>query len=145
MFAYLLNDETTPKLNRDRLRFSRSASAHCRRKFIGSLKSDLIFQLLKPWGLQKQGHKSCQTSATSPTKNWISGIGFGNEIAIADPDLNLLGPNIEGEILVRGNNVMKEYLDRPEETQKTITPDGWLRTGDLGGWMKTGSFLSLAD
>ncbi|MEP4146633.1 MAG: FadD3 family acyl-CoA ligase [Halioglobus sp.] len=38
----------------------------------------------------------------------------------------------EGEIWFRGFNVMRGYLDNPEETALTITPDGWLKTGDVG-------------
>ena len=41
-------------------------------------------------------------------------------------------------MLVRGSNVMRGYLDQPEETAKTITNDGWLRTGDLGRMDKDG-------
>ena len=37
-----------------------------------------------------------------------------------------------GEILTRGEMVMQGYLDDPENTAKTIDPDGWLRTGDVG-------------
>src|SRR5690606_11489335 len=38
----------------------------------------------------------------------------------------------EGELLVRGYNVIQGYWDDPEQTALAITPDGWLRTGDIG-------------
>jgi acyl-CoA synthetase (AMP-forming)/AMP-acid ligase II len=37
-----------------------------------------------------------------------------------------------GEVLLRGSSVMAGYLDDPVETQKVLSVDGWLRTGDLG-------------
>ncbi len=43
-----------------------------------------------------------------------------------------LDANEQGELWVRGPQVMRGYLNRPEETARTITPDGWLRTGDIG-------------
>lgn len=53
------------------------------------------------------------------------------EVQIWDDDNHLL-PNGEiGELMVRGKNVMKDYYKNPEETARTIAPDGWLHTGDL--------------
>jgi acyl-CoA synthetase (AMP-forming)/AMP-acid ligase II len=51
-----------------------------------------------------------------------------------------LDPTEEGELLIRGPHVMKGYLNNPEATVHTITPDGWLKTGDIGcfderGWL----------
>jgi acyl-CoA synthetase (AMP-forming)/AMP-acid ligase II len=37
-----------------------------------------------------------------------------------------------GEVLLRGGSVMVGYLDDPEATSQTLSPDGWLRTGDIG-------------
>ncbi len=45
---------------------------------------------------------------------------------------NDLGPGEEGEILIRGPQVMKGYLNRPDATAASIDGDGWFRTGDVG-------------
>lgn len=38
----------------------------------------------------------------------------------------------QGEILIRGLPVVREYFENPDETAKAVTPDGWFRTGDIG-------------
>ena len=48
-----------------------------------------------------------------------------------------------GEIWVRGPNVMKGYLGAPEATTATITPDGWLRSGDIGAVDENGYFFII--
>lgn len=43
-----------------------------------------------------------------------------------------MGPDKEGEILLRGTSIMKGYLNNPEANAKVFTSDGWMRTGDVG-------------
>lgn len=56
------------------------------------------------------------------------------ELIIHDPDPR----THEGEIWARGPSVMKGYYKEPELTAQIITPDGWLKTGDLGIFDKDG-------
>lgn len=59
---------------------------------------------------------------------------------MADDGVTELGRNQRGEILVRGPNIMKGYWRKPEATRETLTPDRWLKTGDIGYVDDSGKF-----
>jgi fatty-acyl-CoA synthase len=65
------------------------------------------------------------------------------EVKIVDPEtLRELPPGQDGEIWCRGETVMVGYYKNSEATRETITPDGWLRTGDIGHFER-GEYLAL--
>lgn len=60
---------------------------------------------------------------------------------VALKDGRELGPQETGELYVRGPQVMKGYLDRPEETARMIDSNGWMQTGDIGYADEDGNFF----
>ena len=69
----------------------------------------------------------------------------GTECRIVDPDTGEnLGPGGEGELLVRGPQVMMGYLDNPEATAACLDAEGWLRTGDIATFDADG-YLFIRD
>jgi long-chain acyl-CoA synthetase len=65
---------------------------------------------------------------------------YGVEMKVVDDQGNDLPIGDVGEIVVRGHNVMKGYLNRPDATAETLT-DGWLHTGDLARMDEDGYFF----
>ncbi|MFI5776777.1 class I adenylate-forming enzyme family protein [Nocardia sp. NPDC051570] len=67
----------------------------------------------------------------------------GQTIRIADLDGAPAPHGTAGEVLISGPNVMRGYLNRPEETARTLV-DGWLHTGDIG-YLDADGYLVLVD
>ena len=65
------------------------------------------------------------------------------QVKIMDEDGKTQPPGEVGEILVKGPRIMTGYWGDEEKTAQVITPDGWLRTSDMG-WMDTEGYIYLA-
>ncbi len=61
-------------------------------------------------------------------------------VSIRDDDFNELPVGQEGELCVKGPQVMRGYWNRPKETAEVLTPDGWLKTGDIAYMDEKGYF-----
>lgn len=97
-----------------------------------------------------QGYSLTETSSlctfTPPGLDNYGTIGWpvsNVEMKIADLNdetSNGLGAHESGELLVRGQNIMKGYYKNDDATNATITKDKWLRTGDIGYFDENGLF-----
>ena len=66
-----------------------------------------------------------------------------NEVRVVDMNGNDVAPGVHGEVLLRGETIMKEYYKKPAETAETLV-DGWLHTGDLAVKDEEG-FITFVD
>lgn len=117
----------------ERLRFGRSASAPLSPDMHTAFEKRFDIPIIETMGLTETAAQILSNPLPPGTRKIGSpGIGFGNEVIIADKAQREVIRNVEGEVLVRGPNVMRCYLKNDEATKEAITKDGWLRTGDLG-------------
>jgi long-chain acyl-CoA synthetase len=108
-------------------------------------------------GFEKRfGTRICEgygLTETAPVTHWCLPEKFRRpsvgqplprvEQRIVDPDTgNVLGPGEEGEVRLRGPNVMKGYFKLPDETANAFDDDGFFRTGDIGA-IDADNYLSI--
>ncbi|OYD50335.1 AMP-binding protein [Acidovorax kalamii] len=89
--------------------------------------------MIEGWGMSE----TCAIGTNNPviSTTFSGNIGLplpGIDIAIKDDEGNSLPQGESGEICIRGPNVMTGYYNQPEENAKAFTPDGFMRTGDIG-------------
>lgn len=132
-YAYLLSELATPAIDRSRLRFARSASAPLAPDTHRQFEDRFGIKIIETMGLTETGGQILSNPMPpAAVKIGSTGCAIGNEVIIGDEAQTEVSRGSTGEILVRGPNVMQGYLKQPDETAKSITHDGWFRTGDIG-------------
>ena len=84
-------------------------------------------------------------TALSPYREgYIGQALIDTELRTVDDDGNDVPAESPGELWLRGPQVMQGYWQRPEETAKVITADGWLKTGDIA-LLDAEGFVKIVD
>jgi long-chain acyl-CoA synthetase len=97
--------------------------------------------LLEAYGLTETSPAVCINPLTLREYNGSIGLPVpSSEVSVQDDKGNLLPQGETGELCVRGPQVMKGYWQRPEETARVLSDDGWLKTGDVAQMDEDGFF-----
>lgn len=132
IISHLLHGKGEPDAAcRDRLRFGRSASSALAVETQSAFETRFGVPIIETMGLTETAAQILSNPLPpAPRKIGSSGVDYGCEVQIQDAEGLELPAGEEGEIVVRGPNVMLEYFKNPEATEATFR-GGWLRTGDL--------------
>ena len=136
IIAYLLAGEDPRErgLALDRVRFCRSASAPLPPELHRAFEQRFGISIIETFGMTETA-APCFTNPLDPARRKIGspGTAYGNAAKVIDPATGVEQPRgTPGELMLRGDNVMKGYYKDPQNTRRTIEPDGWLHSGDLG-------------
>jgi long-chain acyl-CoA synthetase len=96
--------------------------------------ADVGIRILEGYGLTET---SPVIGLNNPQKNRIGTVGP----VLSNVEIRFAA---DGELEVRGPSVFPGYWNKPKETAESFTPDGWLKTGDIGN-MDADGFLSITD
>jgi long-chain acyl-CoA synthetase len=142
IYALLNNLPAHVRPDTSSLRYGICGAAPAPAELLRNFEARYGFPLVEGYGLSEGTCASTINPFDGLRKPGTVGLPFpGQRVAIAAADGRLLPAGEVGEVLIAGANVMRGYLARPEETQKTIS-DGWLHTGDLGRFDADG-YLSI--
>ena len=101
--------------------------------------------LLEAYGLTETAPGVCMNPTNLEYYNGSIGLPLSStEVSIRDEEGNELSVGEAGELWIKGPQVMRGYLDRPEETAKVLKPGGWFTSGDVAIIDDKG-FLKLVD
>ena len=85
------------------------------------------------YGLSETSPSASCNPVTSTEYSGTIGVPLPNtDMKLLDDDGNEVGPGQSGEIAIKGPQVMAGYWQRPDETAKVMTADGFFKTGDIG-------------
>ena len=133
MISYLLEGPKPPPAQTARIRFCRSASAALPPEHHRAFEQMFGIGIVETMGLTETAAPSF-SNPLAPAERKLGAVGraSGCEARVVDAALREVADGVTGELVIRGPNVMRGYYKNEEATRASFTPDGWLRTGDLG-------------
>jgi long-chain acyl-CoA synthetase len=101
--------------------------------------------LIEAYGLTETSPAACINPMNLKEYNGLIGLPIpSTDVVIKDDDGKNVDMGLTGEICIKGPQVMKGYWQRPDETAKVMTSDGYFRTGDIG-YMNEDGFFKIVD
>ncbi len=101
--------------------------------------------LIEAYGLTETSPAACMNPMNLKEFNGKIGLPISStEVSIQDDDWNELALGEQGEICIRGPQVMRGYWELPKETSNVLSNEGWLHTGDIG-FMDEAGFVQIVD
>ena len=133
IISFLLEGVVPPREQLARLRFCRSASSALPPEHLLAFEAKFGLGVIETMGLTETVAPSF-SNPLDPAQRKVGAVGraSGGEARVVDGQLQAVPDGTTGEITIRGPHVMKGYYKNPQATAESFTPDGWLRTGDLG-------------
>ncbi|MGA3115522.1 MAG: long-chain fatty acid--CoA ligase [Syntrophobacteraceae bacterium] len=152
MYAYLVNGFDPERHSVKSLKFCKSAGASLSLEIRTAFREKFGIEISEGFGMTEASAQAIAhpVGADKQRGDKIGSIGIPlrnnrqqTEAKIVDEDDRELGPNEVGELIIKGDHVMKGYWKQPEETAKTLR-GGWLHTGDLARKDEDG-FIYIVD
>jgi long-chain acyl-CoA synthetase len=133
MYVALLNHAGADRHDLSSLRFCLSGGAPMPVEVMRAFDAKHGVSILEGYGLSETSPIATFNRLERPKKPGSVGVPIsGCEVRLVDADSRVIdSPNVPGEIEIKGHNIMKGYLKRPEATAAAIK-EGWFASGDIG-------------